>query len=185
MRLHLLVIAAILASAPAAAQQGTSPATASTSQDAPASAVSLDRIREQLARAPARPLLHGLDRQPNFRIRIEERRFIEDILDSLQIPKTPAPPGGLYAYEQQRQIWNSVDRPLMQPYAAFSQGELVQVAATATLNSILAKYLLRGVRHLNQALNEQAAREEVRQAVADYCRAHPAGDTFEICRLVR
>lgn len=187
MRLYVLMIAVILTSAPSAAQQGTSPSRASAVQDGPAFdlPVSLERIRELLARAPAKPLLRGLDRQPNFRVRIEERRFIEDILDSLQIPKSPAPPGGLYGFEHQRQVWNSVDRPLMQPYAAFNQRELAQVAATAVLNAILAKYLVEGVRDLNHALKERAAREEVRRAVADYCAAHPEGETFEICRMVR
>lgn len=186
MWLCILLVAAILTSGPASAQQ-PAPSSASPTQDTPAFhlPVSLDRIRELLARAPAQPLLRGLDRQPNFRVRIEERRFMEDILERLAIERAPAPPGGLYAYELRRQLWNSVDRPLMQPYAAFNQTELAQVLGTAALSGMAAKYLLQRIRTLNQDQNEREARAQVRRAIAEYCSAHPEGETFEICRVVR
>jgi hypothetical protein len=191
MRLSVVLVAAILTSTPVMAQPGSlssasSGASSATEDDARFELpVSLERIRELLARAPPQPLLRGLDRPPNFRVRIEERRFIADILDNLDIGKVAVPAGGLYGYEQQRQVWNPVDRPLMQPYAAFSQGELAQVAATATLNAVVAKYLLQGIRNINQWQSERGAREEVRRAITEYCAAHPERESIELCTVIR
>ena len=53
---------------------------------------------------------------------------IQAILSTLDFKSGPRRPGGLYGYEQQQLIWNKVDRPLAQPYAAFSGGELITLA---------------------------------------------------------
>ena len=67
MRLWLLLGAAILAGAPVLAQDGrTSPAAVSRTDDPLAVPVSLDHIREELAR-PA-PLTHTLWLNPDFQI---------------------------------------------------------------------------------------------------------------------
>jgi hypothetical protein len=39
---------------------------------------------------------------PTFRVEIRERQKIEALLATLDFKSGPAPPGGLYAYEQQR-----------------------------------------------------------------------------------
>ena len=91
-------------------------------------------------------------------------------------------PGGLYAYEQQRQLFPSVDNPLVQPYAAFNQGELL----TILIENLVGKYLggkaLNAISKAERARAEAAAREEVRTAVAEYCNAQPnAGAGLAIC----
>ena len=141
MRLILLLVAVILTSTPAAAQPSQASPPASTPQDAPSSdlPVSIDRIRELLARAPAESVLQGLDRQPDFKVTVEERRFLKDILESLDVKTAPAPPGGLYAYEMQQQVWNTRNSPLVRPYAAFTSGELAQVSLTSILGALVTK----------------------------------------------
>lgn len=187
MRLIPLLVAVTVSSAPAFAQPdqaspGMSSAS-STSQDAPVPdlPVSLDRIRELLARAPAVSLLHGLDRQPDFSITVEERRFLKDILETLDVKTAPAPPGGLYGYEMDRQVWNTRNSPLARPYAAFTSGELAQLSLTSIVSNLVTRYLTNGVRRYTRAQAEAQARADVRQAIDDYCRVHPERALIEIC----
>src|SRR5438874_5038219 len=100
--------------------------------------VSVNRIRQALAQ-PAEPLkgLKGVDETPTFRVEIRERLKIEELLQSLNFKSGPAVPGGLYAYEQQRQLFPSVDNPLVQPYGAFNQGELL----TILVENLMGRYL--------------------------------------------
>src|SRR5258706_1592484 len=86
--------------------------------------VSLDRIRELLAQ-PA-PLQQSLLKRPTFKVEVEERQHIQELLATLEFDKTkpsPMPPGGRYGYETQRVMLSSITSPLMQPYAAFTAGE--------------------------------------------------------------
>lgn len=183
MRLILLLVAVILASAPAFAGPSQASPTASTSQDAPSQdlPVSVDRIRELLARAPAESVLTGLDRQPDFKITVEERRFLKDILESLDVKTAPAPPGGLYAHEVQQQVWNTRNSPLARPYAAFTSGELAQVSMTSILGALVTKYLTNGVMNLSRTEAENLAREDVRRAIDEYCSGRPDRSFIEIC----
>jgi len=183
MRLILLLVAAMLASAPAVARPSQTSSPASPSQDAPSGAppVSLDRIRELLARAPAESVLRGLDRQPDFQITVEERRFLKDILESLDVKTPPAPPGGLYAYEIQQQVWNTQNSPLVRPYAAFTSGELAQVSLTSILGALVTRYLTHGVMNLSRTEAENLAREDVRRAIDEYCSGRPDRSFIEIC----
>jgi hypothetical protein len=189
MRLLFALLAAILIPSLAWAQ-GTSPSTPSSpagAQSAPEDAetldlpVSLDRIREQLARPPDEPILEGLERPPDFRVRIEERRFDVDLLEGFDVGTSPPPPGGLYGYEQQRLLRNPVQHPLEQPYAAFTQGELLQVAATSTLTGLLTKYLTEGLTRASRGRQERAARDEVRKAIAAYCASQTQGSAVALC----
>ena len=113
MHLFLLLFAVTLGSTPAAARSSQ----ASPAQDAPSSdlPVSIERIRELLARAPAESVLVGLERQPDYKLTVEERRFLKDILESLDVKTAPPPPGGLYTYEMQQQVWNTRNSPLRPP----------------------------------------------------------------------
>src|SRR5438128_552637 len=67
--------------APGGASSSSSTAK-STSQDAPTLdlPVSLEHIRAALARAPEKPLLRGMDRKPDFRVTVEERLKLEELL---------------------------------------------------------------------------------------------------------
>src|SRR5262245_59412918 len=139
MRLELLAFAALLFASPAAAQNGTSPPAnaESKTQDAPSLnlPVSLDNIREALSRPPA---LVGLDRKPDFSVTVEQRQRLEELFRSLELKMGPPPPGGLYAYEQQRLLFNKTDHPLVQPYSEFSGGQLITLA----IENLVGRYLI-------------------------------------------
>jgi len=183
MPLFFLVVAAVLSSPTASPQNVPSSPPASTAQDAPSLdlPVSLDRIRQLLARAPAEPLLGGPGRQPDFKITVEERRFLKDILESLDVKTAPAPAGGLYAYEVQQQAGNTRNSPLGGPYAAFTSGELAQVSLTSILGVLVARYLTNGVMNLSRTEAENLAREDVRRAIDEYCSGRPDRSFIEIC----
>jgi hypothetical protein len=205
MRLLALLFTATLAASPVLAQPATPPPVspaeepASAGQDTKSTAepqtddkkpalnlpVSLDNIREGLERTPALSL-RALDERPTFRVQILERQKIEELLASLNFKAGPTPAGGVYMYEQQRQMFNPVDRPLMQPYAAFSTGELL----TILIENLIGKYLggkaLDAVSKMERARAEANAREEVRAAVAQYCNAQPnLGVGMQICDTSR
>lgn len=205
MRLIALLFTATLAASPAMAQPASSPPVspagepASATQDTKSTTkpqtddktpalnlpVSLDNIREGLERAPALSL-RTLDERPTFRLQILERQKIEELLATLNFKAGPTPAGGVYMYEQQRQMFNPVDRPLMQPYAAFSTGELL----TILIENLVGKYLggkaIESVSKMERARAEANAREEVRAAVAQYCNAQPnLGVGIQICDTAR
>jgi hypothetical protein len=147
--------------------------------------VSLDKIREGLQQKPALSL-RVLDERPIFRLQILERQKIEELLATLNFKTGPTPAGGIYMYEQQRQMFNPVDRPLMQPYAAFSTGQLL----TILIENLVGKYLggkaIDAVSKLERARAEANAKEEVRAAVAQYCNAQPnLGAGMQICDTAR
>ena len=143
--------------------------------------VSVDKIKEALQQTPAISLL-TIDERPTFRMQILERQKIEELLASLNFKAGPVPAGGVYMYEQQRQMFNPVDRPLMQPYAAFNQGELL----TILIENLVGKYLggraIDAISKAERAHAEAVAKEEVRAAVEQYCNAQPnAGAGIQIC----
>lgn len=150
--------------------------------------VSLDKIKEALQQPPSSLTLRALDETPTFRVQILERMKVEELLATLFFKSTPGPfggytpGGGLYGYEQQRQMWPAVDNPMRQPYAAFSQSELL----TILIENLIGKYLggraIDAVSHAERARAEAAAKDEVRSAVAQYCNAQPnSGAGLQIC----
>jgi hypothetical protein len=180
MRLMLLLFTAILAAAPARAGQEPS----SSGQDGKPSfdlPVSLDRIKEGLERTPTLSL-QTLDERPTFRIQILERQKIEELLATLNFKSGPTPAGGVYWNEVQRQMWPSVDNPLRQPYAAFNQGELLTILIENLVGKYLAGKALDAVGAAERRHAEAAARDEVQQAIRDYCSAQPNGGAgIQIC----
>ncbi len=191
MRLVNLLLAALLAGSatPAAAQQPSTPETppASTAEDNPAAEtqtslpVSVDRIREELAKTPAVPLIRGLNEQPTFRSGVEERITLEHFFKPEDFQVGPVPPGGLYAYEMQRVVSNPVSDPLAQPYAAFSGGQLLTIAIENLLFKYLGGRLTRAF--ADDTAAQAAAEAEVARAIAEYCAAQPGGGVrIEICR---
>jgi len=188
MRLSFLIFTAFLAAAPAQAQTPTSsPATDQAKNSVSPQEhelnlpVSLDRIKEALEQPPALSL-RSLDERPMFRVQIRERQRIEELLATLNYKTAPAPAGGLYGYEMQRQVWPAVDNPLRQPYAAFNQSELLTILVENLVGHYLGGKALSAVSAAERARAEAAARKDVRQAVADYCAAQPnAGAGILIC----
>ena len=192
MRLLAVLFTVIVAVPPAHAQD-----TQASSSQSPASApkdsaqttlpVSLDKIREALSQPPALSL-RSLDETPTFRMQILEKQKIEELLATLFLKTTPGPfggyvpGGGLYGFEQQRQMFPAVDNPLRQPYAAFSGGEHL----TILIENLVGKYLggraIDAVSNAERARAEAAAKEEVRSAVTQYCAAQPNGGAgLQIC----
>ncbi len=173
MRLVALVLAAILPSAGAFAQEGQP----SPSRDAGppvvekpaplALPVSVERIRGALQGSTARPLL-GLEEEPLFRVEIREKQRFEELISSLKFDKGPVPRGGLYAYEQQQSVWSPQQHPEMQPYAPFNQGQLVVILFQEFLQRYLGGRVINAVAGSERTNAEEAAHEEVRQALAGF-----------------
>src|SRR5262245_27082861 len=196
MRLFALILAGWLSIDPAFAQDarpssgGAGSTVATSDQSAPAPAdqkpsgdlpVSLERVRRGLAR-PEGAGLKNLDIKPDFFVRVEEREHMQAILSNLQVKSGPAPLGGIYAYEQQQMLSNKTDRPLQQPYAAFSGGELITLAIEGLIQKYLGEKIVSVFTNAQRAAAERAAREELATAVADYCDSRPDGGTsLQLC----
>ena len=190
MRLSALLFTVFLAAAPAEAQTPKP----SPPPDAPAAAassdenglnlpVSLDKIKGALEQTPTISF-RTIDERPTFRVMIRERQKLDELLATLNYKAGPTPAGGVYGYEMQRQQFPSVDNPLRQPYAAFNQPELL----TILIENLVGKYLLgraiNRVTSAGRARAEQAARDEVRLAAAEYCAAQPsAGAGILLCAI--
>lgn len=184
MRPITLLLVAMSIAAPVLGQQPQSSSdppktesTASPSQDVPlALPVSLDKIKEALAEGTPQPL-RGLNDRPHFKLEVRERQkiSIEDLIAAMDFRSGPAAPGGAYGYEQNRLAFPSVDNPLQQPYAAFSQAELLTIVIQNLAVKYLAGKALNAVTSAQRASAEQAARDEVRRAITDYCGAQPNG----------
>ena len=143
--------------------------------------VSLDRIRKALEQQPAQPLLR-LPETPTFKIEVRERNRIQELLATLDFKSGPTPAGGLYAAEMQRVMFPSVSNPLVQPYAAFNQPELL----TIIIENLVGKYLIGkafgAITTADRERAEAAARDEVRQTIAQYCAGQPDnGAGIKIC----
>jgi hypothetical protein len=194
MQLHMslvcLLIAALLMASPAVAQEpsASTPGTASQSSAADGQStdlpVSLDHIRAGLKRQATDSLLKRAEIPPDFRIKILEQQKIDDMLSKLDFKgiSGPAPAGGLYGYEQQQRLFNSVDHPLVQPYAAFSGGELITIAIENLIARYLGGRIVSGITEAERARAERAARVEVDRTIADYCAARPDRADIQLCQ---
>jgi hypothetical protein len=199
MRLLALLFTAVLLAAPLRAQQppaSAQPDPASLPQDTATGEkgpknrelnlpVSLDKIRQGLQQ-PAGFSLRSVDERPIFRVQILERQKIEELLASLTFKNAPIPAGGVYMFEQQRQMFNPVDHPLMQPYSAFSGNELLTILVENLVGKYLGGKLVNTISKAERARAEAAARDEVNVAVAEYCNAQPhAGEGLQLCSNIR
>lgn len=194
MRLMGLIVTAILMAAPLQAQP---PATSSATPEVPPSKdaaqdkqtkpdlpVSLDNIKKGLAQPPALPLRGFNGDTPHFKLEITEKQKIslEDLIKSLDFKSGPVPAGGVYGYEQQRQMFPSVDNPLRQPYAAFNQPELLTILVENLVGKYLAGRAAGAITSAERARAEAAAKEEVQRAVREYCGGQPNnGAGIQIC----
>jgi hypothetical protein len=178
MRLMTLALALLCAAAPVAAQEPeTSPATgtASPADDNTAKLpVSLDAIRKGLEKADKpEEQLKGLDQPVHFKVEVQEKaKMPENVFTGIDW-SSPAVPGGIYAYELQQVLFPKTDNPLAQPYAAYSQGELLQVSLTTLLQQLLTPKVVQGVANAGRAHDEQAARDELAKALAEFCASKP------------
>lgn len=186
MRLILLLVTAIGLGVPVWAQETAVPSPdggkASQTEDAgPQLPVSLDRIREGLKKPPDQTLLHTYEMKPDFRVHVEEQAHIDDLMKKLDFKSGPAPAGGLYSYEQQRRLFNPTDRPLQQPYAAFSGGELITIAIENLIGRYIASRAGNAIRSAVRSHAESDARREVDQAVEEYCAQRRDRYEIQLC----
>ena len=192
MRLTALAFTAILVAAPSLAQQAqpsSSPQSSSPAKDDrdkksdTGLPVSLDKIKKELEQPPA-PTLRGLNETPTYKLEIHERPKIslEDLLRSLDFKAGPVPAGGINAAELQRQAFPPTNNPLSQPYAAFNQGELLTILVENLVGKFLAGKASNAITSSVREHALTAAREEVQQAVTEYCAAQPnRGAGIQIC----
>ena len=200
MRVVFLIVAAVLTAGPIAAQDASPSAgggPASPRQDdAPGSRqgaeppaadlpVSLERIRQGLRKQATESLLLRPELPADFRVRILGQQKIDNMLSKLDFKsgQGPAPAGGLYGYEQQRRLFNPVDRPLAQPYAAFSGGELITIAIENLIARYLGRRVVSGLASAERARAEREARDEVALEVAAYCATRPDRADITLCAL--
>ena len=189
MRLTALAFTAILVAVPSMAQPSSSTQSSSPAKDdkdkKPEAGlpVSLDKIKKELEQPPA-PTLRGLNETPMFKLEIHEkpRISLDELIKSLDFKAGPVPAGGMYAAEVQRQAFPATNNPLSQPYAPFNQGELL----TVLIENLVGKYLAgKASNAITSSMREHAmtaAREEVQQAVIEYCAAQPnRGAGIQIC----
>lgn len=144
--------------------------------------VSLDKIKDALQQPPSALTLRSLEQTPTFRVQIQERQKIEELIATLHFKKTYVPAQGVYGYWMQRQWFPAVDNPLRQPYSAFSSGELLTILIENLIGHYLGGLAVDAVSNAQRAHAEAQAKEEVREAVAQYCAAQPNGGAgIQIC----
>jgi hypothetical protein len=82
----------------------------------------------------------------------------------------------------QRQVWNPVDNPLRQPYAAFNQPELLTIRVENLVGKYLGGKAMNAITSAERAHALAAAQTEVRSAIDEYCAAQPNhGAGIQIC----
>jgi hypothetical protein len=153
-----------------------------TKDEEPGLPVSLDKIKDALNQPPSSLTFRSLDETPTFRMQVQERQKIEELLATLNFKTTYVPAEGVYGYWMQRQWFPAVDNPLRQPYSAFSSGELLTILIENLMGHYLGGLAVDTVSNEKRAHAEAAAKEEVRSAVAQYCAAQPNGGAgLQIC----
>jgi hypothetical protein len=122
--------------------------------------VSLERIREGLASAGP-SLLDAVNLEANFRVEVKERRpnfNFTEMFPPGSFDSGPVPPGGLYAYEQQRMLFPNSTPALV----TFDTLPVFRAIANA-------------IGDARRARAAAAARAEVERAMAEFCAAQPNG----------
>jgi hypothetical protein len=184
MRLLALLFTATLVATRAGAQQTptSTPQDASTTeQPAGTLPVSLTKIREALSTTPLNSLSQ-VDERPTFRIQIQEKQRLEELLATLKFKAGPVPAGGVYMAEQDRIMFPWVDNPLRQQFGAFSQSELLTILIENVIGKHLGGKAMNAISKSERASAEAAAKDEVRSAIAQYCGSQPgAGAGIQIC----
>ena len=180
MRLIALLVTAILWSGEGFAQQPQPSVPAekpSSSQDGPALTlpVSLEKIREALSQPRPSEPLKGLNEPPTFRLEIQERQKFEALMAKIKFDKPgPVVAGGLDAYEQQQRLFPRIDNPRLQPYGAFSTGEIMTLGVEALVEKYVAQKMAHVFGDALRAQAEREAREEVARALAGFWASQPA-----------
>jgi hypothetical protein len=137
--------------------------------------VSLDKIREALAQPPPSAPLKGMDEQPTFRTHVQERQRFEQLMENIKFDAGgPVVAGGRDAYEQQQRLFPRVDNPRLQPYGAFSTGEILTLGAEALAEKYIAQKIAHVFSDTLRAQAEREARDEVARSLAGFLATQPA-----------
>jgi hypothetical protein len=145
--------------------------------------VSIAKIREALAQPlPAEPLkgLDVPDASTTFHVDVTEQQKIEELMATIKFEKPgPQIAGGSAYYEQFQRLFPPINNPLVQPYAAFSTGEVVTLAVEALAEKFVAAKMSQVVGPALRAQAEREAREEAARALAAYwaARSTTAGES--------
>ena len=178
MRLICLLFTASLVAAPAYAQGTAASSVKDSDGDLP---VSLERIKEGLQQTPTLTF-RTLDERPTFRVQILERQRIDELLATLNFKAGPVPAGGVYWNELQRVMFPDQANPVRTPLIAFSGGELITLIVENIARALLGEKAMNKLSNMGRDRAESAAKEEVRQAIRDYCAAQPNnGAGIQIC----
>ena len=150
-------------------------------QSASQDAKDLDRIREGLAK-PSPTLILRVVVPADFKSAVSEQQKLDDLINSFDFRSGPTPPGGVYAYEQQRVVFNPTNYPLMQPYAAFSGSELLTLAIESVVGHYAGGKAVDALTQTEHDRAKAAARADVLRSIADYCAGQPdKGAGIPIC----
>jgi hypothetical protein len=177
MRLTALVLTAALATLGASvAAQEPAPGTPSPKDGRTLNLpVSLDKIREGLAQpAPAEPLKGLNDPPPTFKIEIREQQKFDELVSKLKFDKGgPQIVGGADAYDQYQRLFPRIDNPRVQPYGAFSTGEIMTLGVEALIEKYVAQKMAHVVGNALRAQAEREAREEVARSLTLFWASQP------------
>ena len=136
--------------------------------------VSLDKIREALAQPPPAAPLKGMNEQPTFRLEVQEHQRFEQLMEKIKFDTAgPVVPGGRDAYDQQQRLFPRVDNPRLQPYGAFSTGEILTLGVEAFVEKYVAQKMAHVFGDALRAQAEREARAEVARALAGFWAAQP------------
>ena len=92
----------------------------------------------------------------------------------------PVVAGGRDAYEQHQRLFPRIDNPRLQPYGAFSTGEILTLGVEAFVAKYVAQKLSAHVfSDVLRAQAEREAREEVARSLAGFWAAQPAAPPQE------
>jgi hypothetical protein len=176
-RLLIFIVGAWLLASPLLAQEATRPSS-QTPEAAPLNLpVSLDKIREGLSQISAEPL-KGLvltpAEMPTFRINITEQQKFEELLAKIKWDAPgPQVAGGIYAYDQQERLFPRINNPRVQPYSAFTTGEVTTLAVEALIEKYVAQRMAQVVGTALREQTEREAREEVARSLKSYLETQP------------
>jgi hypothetical protein len=163
MRVQTLLLTFVLVAATAGAQQATS-----SPLNLP---ISMDKIRSALMQpGPAEPL-KGLSvaDAPTFHVDVLEQQKFENLFAKIKFDQPgPQVAGGIYAYDQFQRLFPRIDNPLVQPYAAFSTGELITLGVEALVEKYVADKMSHVVGPALREQSEREARDEVARSLAAY-----------------
>jgi hypothetical protein len=179
MRLKALVLTAALAtfgtSVAALAQEPASGTPSSKDDGGLKLPVSFDKIRAGLAQpAPAEPLKGLNDPPPTFKVEIQEQQKFDELVSKLKFDKAgPQVSGGADAYDQYQRIFPRIDNPRVQPYGAFSTGEIMTLGVEALIEKYVAQKMANVVGGALRAQAEREAREEVARSLTQFWASQP------------